>query len=191
MKDSSLSAIGKTIKELRKKEGLSLQKLADRSKVTAGLISRIENFRSVPSLPVLQQIAIGLETSMSELVDGVTSSIDEPFIHIKKSAWKDEDRDDSQGMLYQEVFSSSIKADTLKVNMVTLSSKIERTAVENDAHEMIYVLSGKVTYTFPEARVSLSQGDTLYFDGRSPHSLVNPNSSETVLLVVYLLNSNG
>ena len=189
IKDSSLSAVGKTIKRLRKEQNLSLQQLALKSKVTAGLISRIENFRTVPSLPVLQQMAIALKSSRSELVYGVKCSDDIPFLLIKNGEWTTEEREDSQGMLYQSIFSASNEADSFKVNMVTLTPEAQRPAVSNDAHEMIHVISGEVTYTFPQTSITLKQGDTLYFDGRSPHSLVNPLTQQTVLLVLYFLSS--
>ena len=188
-KDSSLSAVGKTIKRLRKAQNMSLQQLAAVSKVTPGLISRIENFRTVPSLPVLQQIAIGLKSSMAELVYGVQANNEEPYLLIKNGDWPTEEREDSQGMLYQEILTASHTSESFKVNMVTLSANVERPAVSNDAHEMIHVLNGEVTYTFPKSSVTLKQGDTLYFDGRSPHSLVNPLTEKTLLLVVYFLNS--
>ena len=98
---------------------------------------------------------------MSELVDGVTSSIDELFIHIKNQHGK---MKIAMTMPLPGFSPVPLKLILSKVNMVTLSSKIERTAVENDAHGMIYVLSGKVTGTLSVAKVvSLSQGDTLYF----------------------------
>ena len=190
MKDTSLSAVGKTIKRLRKDQSLSLKKLAEKSKVTAGLISRVENFRTVPSLPVLQQIAIALKCSMAELVYGVKCNEDIPFLLIKNGEWSTEEREDSQGMLYQSIFSASPESDSFKVNMITLEAKISCPAVSNDAHQMIHVINGEVAYTFPQASITLRQGDTLYFDDRTPHSLFNPLSEKAQFLVIYYRHSS-
>ena len=52
---------------------MTLQDVANKSDVSAGLLSKIENFRTVPSLPVLLSIAKSLEVDMSELVKDVTT----------------------------------------------------------------------------------------------------------------------
>ena len=50
IRDDRLSRIGKKIKEIRKNRQMSLQEVASKSSVTAGLLSKIENFRTIPSL---------------------------------------------------------------------------------------------------------------------------------------------
>ena len=190
MKDSSLSSIGITIKTLRKAQNLKLQELASKANVTAGLISRIENFRTVPSLPVLQQIAKALNTSMSDLVYNVKCNTDVPFLLVKKGDWSTEEREDSEGMLYQSVLSETNTSTSFKLNIVTLEKGVHRKPISNDAQEIIYVISGSVTYGFPQSTVSLSEGDTLYFDGSKPHSVENTNDNSSVLLVLYFMRND-
>ena len=68
MKHDKLSLIGLRILELRKAQKMSLRELAKRSGLSAGLLSKIENFRTVPSLSVLIEIANSLEVDVSVLV---------------------------------------------------------------------------------------------------------------------------
>ena len=51
-----LSFLGIKLREQRKIRRLTLRELAHRTKLSAGLISKIENFRTIPSLPVLLSI---------------------------------------------------------------------------------------------------------------------------------------
>ena len=186
MKDISLSSIGKRIKEIRTENGLSLTQVADKSGVTAGLLSRIENFRTIPSLPVLLQIAKALQVTMSELVFSVTTSEEVPFLVIRKNDWAVEQREDSEGMVYNSILSEMFKGSFVKVNMVIIEPKIHRPAIANDALEIIHVIEGQVKYGFPQADITLSKGDTLYFDGRHPHSVENLSDENSELFVVYL-----
>lgn len=48
MKKTNLIEIGLRIKQIRKKRKLSLQNLANRSELSKGFISKIENFRTFP-----------------------------------------------------------------------------------------------------------------------------------------------
>jgi len=61
--------IGKKIKNLRKKKGLTLQELSQRSGVSPGYISMLERgFKKSPTLDVLKKLAKGLEVNLSELI---------------------------------------------------------------------------------------------------------------------------
>ncbi len=46
-----LIGIGKRLKDIRKKNNLTINELAFRANVSNGLVSRIENGRTIPSLP--------------------------------------------------------------------------------------------------------------------------------------------
>jgi len=68
MKNDQLSLIGIRIKQIRSEKKLTLRELAKRSNLSPGLISKIENFRTMPSLTVLVDISVALEVDISELV---------------------------------------------------------------------------------------------------------------------------
>ncbi|MBX9449041.1 MAG: helix-turn-helix domain-containing protein [Taibaiella sp.] len=66
MEGAFLLEISKRIKNKRIEKRLTLQELADKSGVSKGLISQIENGRSIPSLPVMFSIIQSLEIAVSE-----------------------------------------------------------------------------------------------------------------------------
>ncbi|MEM6763573.1 MAG: XRE family transcriptional regulator [Bacteroidota bacterium] len=192
IRDDRLSRIGKKIKEIRKSRQMSLQEVAVKSDVTAGLLSKIENFRTVPSLPVLLNVAKSLEVDISELVSSVMNNDEIPYILVRKGEGEVEEREDSKGLKYQSILSYSINASTeinIKVNLVSLDVSADRHPVATDALELIYVVSGAVRYGLPDHEINLSQGDTLFFNGRLPHSVKNMYVNDTVLFKVYLLQN--
>ncbi|MEM8898197.1 MAG: helix-turn-helix domain-containing protein [Bacteroidota bacterium] len=192
IRDDRLSRIGKKIKEIRKNRQMSLQEVASKSNVTAGLLSKIENFRTIPSLPVLLGIAKALDVDISELVSSVMNNDEAPYILVRKGEGEVEEREDSRGLKYQSILSYSINnlSDlNIKVNMVSLDIGADRQPIATDALELIHVISGSVKYGLPDHEVELQQGDTLFFNGRLPHSVKNMYFKETMLFKVYLLQN--
>src|SRR3982750_4597349 len=60
--------VGPRIKALREAEGLSLRDLADRSGVSAPMLSQVERGETSPTLAIAGRIAGGLELSLSQLL---------------------------------------------------------------------------------------------------------------------------
>ena len=80
--DSILANLGRQLKKIRVNKNLSLKQVAQMSDVSTGLISKIENYRTTPSLPVLLKIMQSLEIDLSEL--NLSTKQTEKYIHIKK-----------------------------------------------------------------------------------------------------------
>jgi transcriptional regulator with XRE-family HTH domain len=186
IKDDILSNIGKKIKEERKGKGLNLQDVASRSNITAGLLSKIENFRAVPSLPVLLNISKALEVNMADLVENVVSNKEASFLLVKKGDRKIEEREDSEGLIYESLIHQDISGINFRANIVKVKAGTYRVPLATEAMELIYVISGSVTYGFDNEEVVLEEGDTFYFDGSFPHSVKNDLDQQTVLFKVYL-----
>ena len=78
-----LSFLGIKLREQRKIRRLTLRELAHRTNLSAGLISKIENFRTIPSLPVLLSIARELRLDPGRLFDGMPSAEDRPWLLVR------------------------------------------------------------------------------------------------------------
>src|ERR671929_428106 len=60
--------VGPRVRALREGMGLSLRDLADRSGVSAPMLSQVERGETSPTLQVAQRISSGLELSLSQLL---------------------------------------------------------------------------------------------------------------------------
>src|SRR2546421_13111518 len=74
---NGIPPVGPRVRALREAEGLSLRDLADRSGVSAPMLSQVERTETSPTLAVAARIAAGLDLSLSQLLrldeaDGVT-----------------------------------------------------------------------------------------------------------------------
>jgi transcriptional regulator with XRE-family HTH domain len=187
MKHDKLSLIGLRILELRKAKKMSLRELAKRSGLSAGLLSKIENFRTVPSLAVLVEIANSLEVDVAVLVKNINGNPAAPYLLVRADEGRPEQREDSKGLLYNYLLSQEIANYTLRVNEVHISPSTYRKPLSTNALELVHVLEGTVQYGFTDEEVSLGPGDTLYFDGLAAHSVRNPTEQPARLFKVYLL----
>jgi len=188
-KADNLSLIGKRIKDIRKNLKLSLKELADSSGVSTGLISKIENFRTIPSLPVLYQIAQALDTSMADIVSLVINEHPSHYVLIKNGEREIEEREDSMGLVYESIISTSVNDSTLKVNLIKAMPGTNRQHISTEAIELLYMVSGKLEYMLNQDSIHLEEGDSLFFDGRIPHAVINNSGSMAVMLKIYIYNN--
>jgi len=187
MKHDKLSLIGLRILELRKVKKMSLRELAKRSGLSAGLLSKIENFRTVPSLSVLIEIADSLEVDVSVLVKNINGETAAPYLLVRANEGRPEIRDDSKGLVYKYLLSQDLLNYSLRVNEVLISPDTYRKPLSTNALELVHVLQGTVQYGFKDGEVLLNIGDTLYFDGLLAHSVRNSTAETVRLLKVYLM----
>jgi len=190
MEDSTIFKISAKIKEIRKEKGITIQELADRAGVSKGLISQIENNRTAPSLFVLISIVNSLEVDLNEFFKDFRSGANGgPIIVRKKKDYEAFEKEHAEGFLYQRIFASSIEKSTLDIVLLELAPEASRPMVETEAFEYKYIIQGEVEYDFPDQVVSLSAGDSIFFDGRLPHTPRNISKLPAILLIVYFFNA--
>src|SRR4051812_50076890 len=66
--DPTIAAVGPRVKALREAMDLSLRELAERSGVSAPMLSQVERGETSPTLQVASKIASGLELRLSQLL---------------------------------------------------------------------------------------------------------------------------
>ena len=186
--DDILVKLGKQLKRVRLRKELSLKQVAEMSDVSTGLISKIENFRTTPSLPVLLKIMQALQIDLSEL--NLMSNSSAPYILIKRGEGELEEREDSMGLEYTFLFSNSLNDSTLRTYIVKVNKGVYREPISTDAIELIYVIYGKLDYIINDEVVILNEGDVLFFDGSAAHAVHNKYAKDTRLLKMYFIQKN-
>src|SRR2546423_12647044 len=66
--DPTVAAVGPRVKALREAMDLSLRDLAERSGVSAPMLSQVERGETSPTLQIASRIAAGLELRLSQLL---------------------------------------------------------------------------------------------------------------------------
>ncbi|MEO1010448.1 MAG: XRE family transcriptional regulator [Bacteroidota bacterium] len=185
MKDY-LIGIGRRIKEIRKKGNHTISEIAHRAEVTSGLISRIENGRTIPSLPVFLKIIDSLDIEVTEFFKGVSQVNASGYIVSRKEE-NDliEKEDEAVGFTYSHIFGKQLSSVGFDAVLLTIAPGSQREKVITDAYEFKYVLSGECHYTIGQDEIPLKEGDSIFFDGRIPHVPANKQKTPLVILVIY------
>ena len=187
-----LTEIGSKIRKVRQSKNLTVQELADRAGVSKGLISRIENSRTIPSLPVLISIIKALEVEINSFFEDIDQPIDEQKIIVRRQAdLENVIMEGAEGFLYHPVINRSFSDFVVQVTVLDLEPGSQREKLITDAYEFKYILNGEVDYEIGDQKLTLHAGDSIYFDGRLPHVPVNRSEEKVRMLVVYFLLPNG
>ena len=190
--DDFLIGIGKRIRTIRKKNGITISTLASTAGVSNGLVSRIENGRTIPSLPVLLELISALEIDASTFFEGVEKKAGAKYIHIKKDEQLFLEKEmEAEGFTYFQIFGKSLNAVGFEAVMLTVSPNSKREKVVTDAWEFKYVLSGKCVYIIDNEEIEVRQGDAIYFNGRLPHVPVNRSANDCTMLVLYFYSEDN
>ncbi|UYQ92399.1 XRE family transcriptional regulator [Chitinophaga horti] len=187
MQEDIIIQISTKIKEKRKAKGITVQELADKADVSKGLISQIENNRTVPSLLVLVNIIRALSLDMNEFFNDIHQQKNTPkVILIKKKDYAPFQKEDAKGFFYNRVLTRNLKDSTVDIVLLELKEGAKRPAlVKTDAYEYKYVVKGTVEYLINNETYAMEEGDSLFFDGRLPHKPTNVGPGDAVILVIY------
>lgn len=188
MEGAILLEISKRIKQYRTEKGFTVQELADLSDVSKGMISQVENGRSIPSLTVLLSIVSALQINLSEFFKDISQ--EEEMILIKRKDEYDHfQKEGSNGFSYERFLTRTIKNSTVDIVFLTLEPNSYRDQVSTDAYEYKYILSGEVDYLIANETYTLKEGDSLFFDGRLKHVPLNKSKKPVKMLIVYFFDN--
>jgi transcriptional regulator with XRE-family HTH domain len=185
--DEVVSRIAQKIRATRLKKNLTIQQLADRTNVTKGLLSKIENSRTIPSLPVFVQLIHSLDVSLKEFFEDMVPTNGKNYLVIRKDQYTPVEREGRSGFNYYYILSQSISSATMEVVLLTLEPGANGRPTTSDGYEFKYIISGNCEYQINDDIIELEEGDSLYFDASMPHLPVNRSKKRVVMLVIYFI----
>jgi len=190
MEDNTIFKISNKIKGIRKEKGITIQEVADRAGVSKGLISQIENNRTIPSLLVLINIINALNVDLNEFFKDFNSELDSgPVVVRKKDSYSSFEKESAIGFHYKRIFTSAMDSATMDIVLLELLPDAQRPMVETEAYEYKYIISGQVEYIFNDQTISLEEGDSIFFNGRLSHTPRNIGIEKAVMLIVYFFEN--
>ncbi len=176
--------VGPRIRALREAEGLSLRDLADRTGVSAPMLSQVERGETSPTLQVAGRIAGGLELSLSQLL-----RLDEGG-SVQVVRERDAKTARARGGHRFEVLTPALPGQRAELSRHTLEPGAatggpgDPPSHEPGAREIAHVESGRLVLCIDGERHELGAGDTVTFDADLPHHFENPDGAEATFLAV-------
>ncbi|MBX3242469.1 MAG: helix-turn-helix transcriptional regulator [Chitinophagaceae bacterium] len=194
MQEDILIQISNKIKETRKFQKKTVQELATEAQVSKGLISQIENNRTVPSLPVLMNIVLALKVDLKDFFEGISHNKESTQkVIIKTPAdYHPFEKETAKGFKYKRILTRNMDAGPVDTVLLELKKGARRTnMITTDAYEYKYILKGQVEYQIENDQYVLNEGDSLFFDGRLPHKPANVGDEDALMLIIYYFITTG
>ncbi len=170
--------LGRKIRDLRLRRGLTVQQLAELTGLSKGFISQVENSRTSPSLATLQDLARALETSVAYLV------VEEDQVpHLVRAAERPRLQIGGNTSLV-EVLSAQPRRN---LELIQVELPVGESAGDkrhyHHGEEVVLCQEGRVTMFCGEHTMILHAGDSCHFDGRVPHAVENSGECTARVLI--------
>ncbi|CAN5593268.1 cupin domain-containing protein [soil metagenome] len=179
----SAEAVGARVRALRDAAGLSLRDLAERSGVSAPMLSQVERGETSPTIALAARIAAGLDLTLSQLL-----RLDEGRnVFVTRDGERRTRR--NKGHTVEEVTPplpgqrADVSAHALDPGAATGGTD-DPPMHEPGARETAVVQSGSVDLFIDGERHELGPGDSVTFDADLPHHFENNGDDEARFLAV-------
>jgi transcriptional regulator with XRE-family HTH domain len=183
MVETAMVAVGPRVRALREAGGMSLRDLAERSGVSAPMLSQVERGETSPTLQVAARIASGLQLRLSQLL-----RLDEAgSVTIVR---RDERRSGGTDGHRYEVLTPPLPGQRAEVSRHALAPGAatggpgDPPMHEPGSRETAIVERGAVDLLIDGAAHPLGTGDCVTFDADLPHHFENRGEEEAVLLAI-------
>ena len=169
-RDSSLElSIGREVRNFRKKINMTVAELANLAGLSAGMLSKIENGMTSPSLATLQALSRALHVPVTAFFRKFEEERDATFVKAGHGLTI-ERRGTRAGHQYQLLGHTMRKNIAVEPYMITLTADSDVFPLFQHAGiELLYMLEGEVGYRHGNKTYTLTPGDSLYFDADVPH----------------------
>lgn len=173
------SPTGAKIRSMRVKKKVSIEELSDMTGLSASHLKEIEEGSGFAPVGDLLKIARALTIDPGELLLQSKSREKE----LEKRRMQDFKKREEA---YQyEVLTPQASKDHLRAFRVVIPARSEHPGVnyQHDGEEFVYTLKGEVVIQVGQKKHRLKKDESLHFNSGIRHTLKNPGTSDTVLIV--------
>ncbi len=162
-------AIGRQVRAYRTHQGMTVADLARGSGLSPGMLSKVENGLTSPSLATLNGIAAALHVPVTALFRLYEETREATFVPSGEGLTI-ERQGTRAGHQYQLLGHSSVQSPMVEPYLVTLTDESEIFPLfQHDGVEFIHLLEGEMIYRHANRTYAMKPGDSLYFDSDAPH----------------------
>jgi transcriptional regulator with XRE-family HTH domain len=164
-------AIGHEVRSFRKKLGITVADLANATNISLGMLSKIENGITSPSLTTLQALSHALGVPLTALFRRFEE--ERSAVFVKAGEGVDVERRGTRaGHQYNLLghIGSNTSGVVVEPYLITLTEDSDTfPTFQHDGMEFLYMLEGEVTYRHGSNLFRMEPGDSLFFDADAPH----------------------
>lgn len=164
-------AIGREVRAFRRQQEITVAELATITSLSIGMLSKIENGNTSPSLTTLQTLANALSVPLTSFFRRFEETRE--AVHTKSGEGVEIDREGTRANHQYNLLGhigSNASGVIVEPYLITLTAKSDVfQTFQHGGIETIYMLEGEVDYRHGDDVHALKPGDTLFFDADAPH----------------------
>ena len=164
-------AIGREVRAFRRQQEITVAELAQITGLSIGMLSKIENGNTSPSLTTLQLLANALSVPLTSFFRRFEEN--RQAVHTKSGEGVSIDREGTRANHQYNLLGhigSNASGVIVEPYLITLTAESDVfPAFQHGGIETIYMLEGEVDYRHGDDVYALKPGDTLFFDADAPH----------------------
>ncbi|WP_286134882.1 helix-turn-helix domain-containing protein [Neptunicoccus cionae] len=164
-------AIGREVRAHRRKQNITVAALSETTGLSVGMLSKIENGNTSPSLTTLQSLANALSVPITMFFRGFEE--ERTAIHTKAGEGVELEREGTRANHQYNLLGhlgANKSGVIVEPYMITLNENSDVfPTFQHDGIETIYMLEGEIDYRHGDQVYPLKPGDTLFFDADAPH----------------------
>ncbi|WP_299191042.1 helix-turn-helix domain-containing protein [uncultured Litoreibacter sp.] len=164
-------AIGREVRAFRRQQEITVAELSNLTGLSIGMLSKIENGNTSPSLTTLQTLANALSVPLTSFFRRFEEA--RVAVHTKSGEGVEIDREGTRANHQYNLLGhigSNASGVIVEPYLITLSKKSDVfQTFQHGGIETIYMLEGEVDYRHGDEVYPLKPGDTLFFDADAPH----------------------
>jgi len=162
-------AIGQQVRVFRMQLHMTVAEVASQADLSPGMLSKIENGLTSPSLATLKALSGALNVPVTAFFRKYEEERDASFVKAGRGL-NIERRGTRAGHQYQLLGHTVGKQMFVEPYLISLTEESDVFPLfQHDGVEFIYMLSGEVIYRHGGQTYRLTPGDSLFFDADAPH----------------------
>jgi transcriptional regulator with XRE-family HTH domain len=182
-KEVPVMSLGSLIRKSRKNKKLTLKMVAEKSGISEGFLSQVENDVNSPSVDTLLNICNAIGIKAGDLLNQAHNQ--EKLVLIPRSEWNDIDIPHT-GFITRRFFSpENRKVIDSAILVIEPGKSIPVRKDIKNAQELLCILKGSLNLEHGERTIRLTDGDTVhYFANPKKQSITNENEDLAIALWV-------
>jgi transcriptional regulator with XRE-family HTH domain len=179
MIDNTIKKIGERIREIRRRNNLTLKTLSEKTGISISMISKIETAKTSPPISTYANIACGLGITLGDLI---LNDLQESDLSVVRS--------DERPIISRGTYIGSplaFKKSKKKMEPFIFEYPIMKEShdfFQHDSEEMIFVIKGTIKFKYGKKTIILKKGDCAYFNGKIPHGGRALNNRKAIAIII-------
>lgn len=180
--DPDLAALGRQLRILRQRQGLSVQALSKRASVSFGLISQLERGLGNPTYGALHRLSGALGVPLAQLIAGADRDLMVVRADERHQLPYEAGADPAQQVRRELLTPRTSSTLQLIRSELPVGFSNEDRPFRHLGTESVTVESGRLLVVHGERRVHLEPGDTMTYGCSVPHWWANAHDDVTTVL---------